>query len=265
MPMRLPFPALFNRHRRWDQYVSASVDGELAPAETATFEAHLAGCSRCRQALHEERALKRMLAAQLPEQPAPRSFALTPGMLAGAPPAPRPASSPALAAGGQVMALARVMQLGAAAALLGFAALLVADFAAGGPGASFQAAGDAADTRMSAGAESDGAPPAATAATNGRLTEGPPALPTVAGGPQGQATGGQPGETPKAVAPDGAQAPAPGSAFEPPSARDLQATTESGEGDNALRPYQVVLAMVAVACAGAWLLARRAGGASSHA
>lgn len=71
-------------HSRFTRELDAFVDGELAPREAAGFEAHLARCEQCRAAVAAARTLKADLGA-LPEQPAPRSFALTPELVARAP------------------------------------------------------------------------------------------------------------------------------------------------------------------------------------
>ena len=100
----------FNRHERLRKNLSAYVDGELSPREIASLESHLSGCDACRAELEDLRAGKAVLSA-LPSVEAPRSFALTPEMVAGPQPAPQRAPSPALntglrlAAGGLALAL----------------------------------------------------------------------------------------------------------------------------------------------------------------
>lgn len=78
---------ILQRHSRFGENVDAFVDGELAPADARRFEAHLLGCEECSAAVAAAQDLKTMVAA-LPESPAPRSFRLTPEMVAAAPPAP---------------------------------------------------------------------------------------------------------------------------------------------------------------------------------
>ncbi|MDE3192623.1 MAG: zf-HC2 domain-containing protein, partial [Chloroflexota bacterium] len=46
-----------------DSDLSAYLDGELAPAERAPVDAHLASCARCRQRLGELRATAALIAA----------------------------------------------------------------------------------------------------------------------------------------------------------------------------------------------------------
>lgn len=69
----------------------AFVDGELGGRDLAGFEAHLAVCAQCQAAVTEARTLKASVAA-LPEFAAPRSFSLTPEMVA-LPVAPTPRKS----------------------------------------------------------------------------------------------------------------------------------------------------------------------------
>ena len=75
---RLPFP---RRHVRWLEEVSAHLDGELHGRAQERFETHLGGCPRCRARVDELRQV-RTLVASLPEVAAPRSFRLTPAMVA---------------------------------------------------------------------------------------------------------------------------------------------------------------------------------------
>jgi hypothetical protein len=88
-------------------------DGRLAPDAAARVEAHLAGCKGCRADVEAQRRVRAMLAA-LPDNPAPRSFALTPEM-AGEPAPRAPATTPPLANGlrlasvGIALALAAVI------------------------------------------------------------------------------------------------------------------------------------------------------------
>ena len=71
------------RHRRFAELASAYTDGELRGGELRRFEAHLAACARCKDAVDAGRALK-LHVSQMPEVPAPRSFRLTPQMVAAA-------------------------------------------------------------------------------------------------------------------------------------------------------------------------------------
>ncbi len=84
----------FNRHARWERDIDAYVDAELPEPQRALFASHLAGCDICGELVAEASALKRMLSEELTEQPVPRSFRLTPAMLADAAPVVQPAPTP---------------------------------------------------------------------------------------------------------------------------------------------------------------------------
>lgn len=73
-----------------DEDLSALLDGELKPARRDAVAAHVDSCERCAEAL-EQMSQVRIMLQSLPQEPAPRSFALTPAM-AGAGPAPAPAA-----------------------------------------------------------------------------------------------------------------------------------------------------------------------------
>lgn len=75
---RLPFP---RRHVRWLDEISAHIDGELRGSVRERFEAHLVGCTLCRARVDQLREV-RLLVSGLPEVAAPRSFRLTPAMVA---------------------------------------------------------------------------------------------------------------------------------------------------------------------------------------
>ena len=111
-------------HGRWYRQIDAYVDGELSQAGEGRFERHLGGCERCAAALTEAQAVKTLLAA-LPEEPAPRSFALTEAMLAPVPLASAPAPSRGQGA------LRWGSSFAAAAAVFAFVALVVVDVGGG--------------------------------------------------------------------------------------------------------------------------------------
>ena len=77
-------PRFMRPHGRWLDEATAYVDATGVPAERARFEAHMAGCERCSRRV-EELTLVRSLLATLPPAPVPRSFRLTPEMLADSP------------------------------------------------------------------------------------------------------------------------------------------------------------------------------------
>lgn len=69
------------RHQKWQTLASVYLDGELSAAERRRFESHLAACNVCQQELSELQFAVRTLKS-MPEVPPPRSFALTPQMVA---------------------------------------------------------------------------------------------------------------------------------------------------------------------------------------
>ncbi len=73
--------SLFNRHAAWLSRANGYVDNELATAERSRFDAHLAGCHRCKAALAELDVVKAAI-AQMVEVSSPHSFRLTPAMVA---------------------------------------------------------------------------------------------------------------------------------------------------------------------------------------
>ena len=87
------FNFLLPRHRRYARLADAFVDGELGGGDLSRFEAHLPTCANCQAAVAEARLLKTSVAS-LPELTAPRSFRLTPEMVAAPATAPRPAGTP---------------------------------------------------------------------------------------------------------------------------------------------------------------------------
>lgn len=88
---------LLHRHRRFEALLVAAVDGRLDAAGQAEFERHLAGCSRCRAAFEEQRALRNALAS-LPLHEPSRSLRLTPAMVAESHPAPPRVPAPLIVA-----------------------------------------------------------------------------------------------------------------------------------------------------------------------
>ena len=64
-----------NRHRAYEELVSARLDGQLDEAGEASLEKHLATCETCATDIREQGALRDLLRAQ-PLANVPRSFAL---------------------------------------------------------------------------------------------------------------------------------------------------------------------------------------------
>ena len=65
-----------NRHRRWQQDLSAYIDGRLEPRKQRALEVHLAECAACQQELESLRGVIALL-HRVREVPVPRSFALS--------------------------------------------------------------------------------------------------------------------------------------------------------------------------------------------
>lgn len=122
--MRRALHPLFRRHHRWRALLQVVADGSASAAETAAFDGHARGCARCRSGLDDMRALRAALGA-LPGHAAPRSFRLTPAMLA-AQAADEAAATVVSRARTAPLAL-RLAQGAAAVAVFGLAALIAAD------------------------------------------------------------------------------------------------------------------------------------------
>ena len=65
-----------DRHRRWQEKLSAYIDERLDPSERQELTRHLAECSSCQEELESLRAMVALL-RQMPQVPIPRSFRLT--------------------------------------------------------------------------------------------------------------------------------------------------------------------------------------------
>lgn len=155
------------RRNNTPERVSAYIDGELSGEDLARFESELADSPELREAIDDERALKGLLRATLPEVAAPRSFALTPEMVGiPLPAAPRPWFSPGAA---------KFAQAAAALAIVGFVTLTVVDLTGDGSGVDRQASQAAPASLESAGAEpmSEDAKDMAPQATPGEAPQPP--------------------------------------------------------------------------------------------
>ncbi len=262
----MPIP--FFGHR-WRNDVSAYVDGELGAARRGRFERHLAGCAGCASLVAEERALKQMLAAALPEVAPARSFLLSAEVapIRRVTPARRPTA-------GSLVFLSRATGFAAAAAIFAIAVTVAIDVSDEG-GGDFQAA--SRQSGDDGAAESDQLAP--TTAAGGTADQAPASVASSTPEPTNTSRLGAAAatETPtptttldaiKQSADASATAAASGfttSGTPTPEARatdDLAFDAAAGDDDagpNRLRAFQEALAIIATASGATWLLSRRAG------
>jgi hypothetical protein len=230
-----------NKHPRLRNNLSPYVDGRLTASETTVLEAHIALCEACRRELDELRATASALRG-LPQAEAPRSFAITPGML----------ERRAMAAARPTPALGAGMRLAGAAVAAALAVVLVGDLTIGGGGGASREAGSqpaeesrlaqipgATDTSKSgesgAYAQPSGNADSSTTQSNTRAAEpcAPAGVPPATGGAgsaggAGTTAGRGSGETPAATTtPQPVATPSP----QPPStAPDLAAICGDASG-----------------------------------
>ena len=181
-----------NRHRRSRRRLSAYLDSQLTAAEAEALESHLTACPACRQMLEGLRATVLAL-RDLPQEEAPRSFALTPEQAGrpAAPPGPRP-GAPALATG---------MRLAGATLAFALAVVLIIDLGDLGGGGREEAARQPAQqfAAQTAGPEEGNVPASRDEAETGlkEISPSPAPLPATAAGEE--RPDAQPGETPAAA------------------------------------------------------------------
>ncbi len=185
----MPLISLFRRHSRIHEMLDAFVDGELGRSEAARVEAHLPSCASCREAVAATRALKASLVA-LPQAPAPRSFRLTPAMVA------QPLSRPSRTATPGFLAVAR---FAAAASVAAFAVVgtlnLTSNGGTGGDHAmSASGVAESADLKATDSAATAGDDDAGTASTT------QDAVPGIASPPGGGGVSGAGLPSPEPVA-----------------------------------------------------------------
>ena len=65
-----------NKHRRWQQDLSAYLDGQLEPHKREALESHLIQCASCQEELEALRGVVALL-HRVPQVPVPRSFTLS--------------------------------------------------------------------------------------------------------------------------------------------------------------------------------------------
>ncbi len=87
------FPKIFRRNDRWARQVDAYVDHRLTPVERELLEDRVEESESVAELLRNTKSLKSAL-GEMPEFATPRSFALTPAMVAE--PAPKPSRAPAV-------------------------------------------------------------------------------------------------------------------------------------------------------------------------
>jgi hypothetical protein len=112
-------PVFGNRHPRGD--LSAYADDALSGGDRQRIEQHLAGCAQCAAELDQVTGVREALSA-LPQDPAPRSFALSPSQVT------RGASTPQRASPG----LAGGLRLVSAGLAMALAVVIVVDAGSGG-------------------------------------------------------------------------------------------------------------------------------------
>lgn len=216
--MRMPWPA--GRHKRWRNDVDAFVDGELSGERARQFAAHIVQCTACARRVAERRETKRLTMA-LPTMPVPRSFRLNPGMLVQPVNVQPSRGTPRIA---------RLSQVAAGIAVIGFVAVFVADLSRDDSGGSSLQATSEDDTApaSAAGDAAGEAPATRNSAFSGEEAASPtPAIPEV-GSSVGAA--GSP-ETPQPTHTDSlSSGPPPG----PPVSEDSSKSAGGESGDLAV-------------------------------
>lgn len=251
--MRLAF---LHRHEKFRGQVDAYLDGELPAARATRFESHIAACGSCAEAVSEGRALKALFAS-LPPVEVPRSFRLTPAMVAEVPPTRLlPTRQPAMAL--------RFAQMTAGVAIMALATVATVDFASGNSSSDEQTimATGSAESAKSAPLAQD-----AAGATSGvaRDPASPPVLPTPIGG----SAGAQSNATQAVPTADTLSKNQPGNAATPSAAEtnsyadrsagagsiESAASRNSGgdPGSSALRLAELGLLALAAIAAASWL------------
>lgn len=107
--------SIFTRHSWYSDRADAYADGELTSSDRTRFESHLIACEECQSNIATAHALRSAL-ERVPEAPIPRSFRVTPQMVAETPKPTLKAPAPLY------LGLARA---GAALSVAAFAVVLV--------------------------------------------------------------------------------------------------------------------------------------------
>ncbi len=259
--MRNPLPHVLRRKTRWFHQADAYVDGRVTPVERDLFEERLEESPELQEHVHETRQLKQMLSG-LPEHPAPRSFALNPGMLAErerrkAPLAPRVA-----------------LQLAQATAVVSIAALVFVGLfdvssnmnggAGGNDDAAVPASGDieSANGGNGSGGGADGAAPLGTTEPPGDAdgANGPEAFgdDAIDDGAEGSADEDALPEDDRSSGESGASGTEPaGDANAQDASPDLQSRSEQPETGSGSALLYGGLVSLTVLAAGVWIYAKR--------
>ena len=217
-----------------DQRLSAYLDGDWSATATPALQSELAGDPELRSALDGMRQVRNAL-AQMGEVRAPRPFTLE------AAPAPPRASRPELAT-----------RIGAAAAAMLLAAVLIGDVATTGNGRDTRAEAPAA-ARAELASPPAAAPETAGKAAAGAATPAVPALAAPAPRPEAadERAGADSAPVEKPLAPPAAAAPT----------GTEQAAAAVADGGGAVRALEIALlaatVALAAAAAGQWALRRR--------
>ncbi|MBI5947918.1 MAG: zf-HC2 domain-containing protein [Chloroflexi bacterium] len=252
----------FSGHGRWRERASAFADGELRPRDRERFAAHLGRCADCAALVDDLRLLKAAVGS-LPATEAPRSFRLTPAMLA------QPvAAAPALGERRPVVVARRVSQFASATAVVALAVVGLSAVDLGNGSGGDDSGGKALASRdAAAGAAESGGQAAANpvAGASPQATKTLPGLGGVAVGSSGLSATPTEAVPPEVKAQDTASRDGP----IPPSTSAQYGTGGDNSGSRALEspddggsPWRlpVAIGLAAVACiagGSAWALRRR--------
>lgn len=265
----MQFPTIFNRHSSFLAQADAYADGELRATDRDRFEAHLASCERCRAAVQSARELKAVV-RRLPEATAPRSFRITPALLAAQP-------ERSVAATARTPLYLGIARATAGLAVFAFAGAFVLNVVGGsGSDGDADTAGALRETSFEAAADSAGGAPATndlgSSEPSAQVSVTPQIAPAATGGASGSSFETPPsaGQTPAAnrsssetVPPD--QVPVAPLAEDDDGDEaisaigyDASATAEEDDGASAITVGLGVLAATAVAGLAAIEITRRA-------
>ena len=184
-------PTWLGGHGRWEKDLHAYTDGTLRGDGRSAFVRHMETCDECRTASAELEAMRTVLRT-MPDRAAPRSFRITPEMAAEVKRQPErggshgfvpaPVMTPSYVRPPAPVFALRFAQATAAVAVLGLAAVLVADFGGVGTGNDSSATFASEDADMQrttmgtaesagAGADAAGAPASSDAGGSGDGSE----------------------------------------------------------------------------------------------